>query len=111
MSNFSFSHCVFKRCILQTRKNQGLFGKGLTNPKIVDFILLKAFGYNKIICNGVRRRIIVTETVLNTVGKEEFALPTFSKYLALFSKGSSLCLVKYDVLFMMREISEDGMID
>ena len=28
-SNFSFSHSVFKRPVLQTRKNQGLFGKGL----------------------------------------------------------------------------------
>ena len=28
-SNFSFSHSVFKRIELQTRKNQGLFGKGL----------------------------------------------------------------------------------
>ena len=25
-SNFSFSHSVFKRLALQTRKNQGLFG-------------------------------------------------------------------------------------
>ena len=30
MSNFSFSHIVFKKLVLQTRKNQGLFGKGLT---------------------------------------------------------------------------------
>ena len=29
MSNFCFSHSVFKRLALQTRKNQGLFGKGL----------------------------------------------------------------------------------
>ena len=29
MSNFSFSHSVFKRLVLQIRKNQGLFGKGL----------------------------------------------------------------------------------
>ena len=29
-SNFSFSHSVFKRLVLQTRKNQGLFGKGLS---------------------------------------------------------------------------------
>ena len=29
MSNFSFSHSVFKRIVLQTRKNHGLFGKGL----------------------------------------------------------------------------------
>ena len=28
--NFSFSHSVFKRLVLQTRKNQGLFGKGLS---------------------------------------------------------------------------------
>ena len=26
-SNFSFPHIVFKRLVLQTRKNQGLFGK------------------------------------------------------------------------------------
>ena len=29
MSNFSFSHSVFKRLVLQTCNNQGLFGKGL----------------------------------------------------------------------------------
>ena len=29
MSNFSISHSVFKRLVLQTSKNQGLFGKGL----------------------------------------------------------------------------------
>ena len=28
-SNFSYSHSVFKRLVLQTRKNQGLFGKEL----------------------------------------------------------------------------------
>ena len=28
-SNFSFSHCVFKTLVLQTRENQGLFGKRL----------------------------------------------------------------------------------
>ena len=31
-SNFFFSHSVFKRLVLQTRKNQGLFGKGLKRP-------------------------------------------------------------------------------
>ena len=29
MSNFSLSHSVCKRPVLQTRKNKGLFGKGL----------------------------------------------------------------------------------
>ena len=28
-SNFSFSYNVFKRLVLETRKSQGLFGKGL----------------------------------------------------------------------------------
>ena len=28
-SNFSFSHSVFKRLVLRTRKNLALFGKGL----------------------------------------------------------------------------------
>ena len=30
-SYFSFSHSVFKRLLLQSRKNKGLFGKGLNN--------------------------------------------------------------------------------
>ena len=29
-SNFSFSHSVFNRLLLQTRKNQGFFGEGLS---------------------------------------------------------------------------------
>ena len=33
-SNFSFSHSVFKRLVLQTRKNQGLFGKELTSIRV-----------------------------------------------------------------------------
>ena len=33
-SNFSFYHCVFKRDLLQTRKNQGLFRKGLNTGSI-----------------------------------------------------------------------------
>ena len=35
-SNFSFSHCVFKRDVLQSRKNQGLFGKGV---KCVGYVI------------------------------------------------------------------------
>ena len=34
-SNFSFSRSVFKRLVLQTRKNQGLFGKGLTSRTLI----------------------------------------------------------------------------
>ena len=32
--NFSFTLSVFKRLVLQTRKNQGLFGKGLTEHRV-----------------------------------------------------------------------------
>ena len=35
-SNFSFSYSVFIRLVLQTRKNQGLFGKGLTLCELVQ---------------------------------------------------------------------------
>ena len=35
-SNFSFSHNIFKRLVLQTHKNQGLFGKGLNTINLVE---------------------------------------------------------------------------
>ena len=41
-SNFSFSDSVFKRPVLQTRENQGLFGKGLIQTR-VDAGTIKAF--------------------------------------------------------------------
>ena len=37
---FSFSHSVFKRLVRQTRKGQGLFGKGLKIAKCVSLTLL-----------------------------------------------------------------------
>ena len=40
-SNFSFSHSVFKRLLLQTRKDQGLFWKGLTNDTKQDIMYLQ----------------------------------------------------------------------
>ena len=42
-SNFFFSHSVFKRLVLQTCKNQGLFRKGLKENKISDCSKLKDF--------------------------------------------------------------------
>ena len=33
ISNFCFSDSVFKRLVLQTHKNQGLFGKGLKKKR------------------------------------------------------------------------------
>ena len=37
-SNLSFSHSVFKRLVLQTRKNQGLFGKELKEKKSLQYM-------------------------------------------------------------------------
>ena len=45
-SNFSFSHSVFRRLVLQTRKNQGLFGKGLTTLKKEPFENIVGKGEN-----------------------------------------------------------------
>ena len=33
-SKFAFSHSVFKRLVLQTRKNKGLFGKRLNHDRM-----------------------------------------------------------------------------
>ena len=41
-SNFSFSHSAFKRLVLQTRKNQGLFGKEL-NWLVEKVVIIKRF--------------------------------------------------------------------
>ena len=51
MSNFSISHSIFKRLVLQTHKKQGLFGKGLNffpSDNISDSSKLKAFADDKI---------------------------------------------------------------
>ena len=45
MCKFSFSHCVFKRLVLQTCKNQGLFGKSVnsaTNTKLNQYYTITA---------------------------------------------------------------------
>ena len=64
ISNFSFSHSVFNRVVLQTRKNQGLFGKGLRKGREY--------------C-GKRRKCW---------------LPAFPPFLKMFSKGFSPRVVK-----------------
>ena len=39
---------MISRLVLQTRENQGLFGKGLTNDKILDPSKFKTFADNRI---------------------------------------------------------------
>ena len=49
MSNFSFSHSVFNRHVIQKRKSQGLFGKGLifskNEPRVFIQIVDGAFSH------------------------------------------------------------------
>ena len=51
MSNFSFSHSVFKGLALQTRKNQGLFGKGLRKILFTETTI----NYIKLIPEGIEQ--------------------------------------------------------
>ena len=69
MINFSFSHSVFKRLVLQTRKNQGLFGKGLTL-------------YNTITPFNDYRKMKPLENILGK-GKK-FWYPKFPPFCAVF---------------------------
>ena len=73
-SNLSFSNSVFKRFVLQTNKNQDLFGKGLTNYHTKHFKptpRLKGHVYadNKI--NVTQNLKFVLGRVENIAGKGE----------------------------------------
>ena len=58
-SNFSFFRSVFKRLVLQTCKNQGLFGKGLTlsqtNPHVYvsEVQVLKTIGKRELLITRI----------------------------------------------------------
>ena len=47
-SNFSFSHSVFKRLVLQTGKNQSLFRKGLNKNVQLSLCCLNGFFYHDV---------------------------------------------------------------
>ena len=89
MSNFSFSHSVFKRLVLQTCLNQGLFGKGLNavpNDNIVDLVKLKAIADNKL--NIAKMTISLLDRVeLRKLcwNRRKCWLPVFSPFLTVFS--------------------------
>ena len=57
-SNFSFSHSVFKRLPLQTRKIKGLFGKGLTCCTRLKYVLW-------IVYTEIRRHRRLSDMCLN----------------------------------------------
>ena len=72
-SNFSFSHSVFKRPVLQTRKNQGLFGKGLK----VHFVYSQGMAYLEE--RGIVHRDLAARNVLG-----KFVSKCFQRYITSF---------------------------
>ena len=91
---FSFSHSVFKRPVLQTHKNQGLFGKGL----ITTFQLLSATSLNLGLSqSGVLRNglTLLNDKILDQSVLKAFAdnklkvihMAKFSSFPTMFSKG------------------------
>ena len=79
ISNFSFSHDAFKRLVLQTHKNQGLFGKGLNKIKkskeeeqpsihlfvIIIFIIIIIIYISNSYSRGGSNSIVVIIAILN----------------------------------------------
>ena len=71
-SNFSFSHIVFKRLVLQIRKNQGLFGKRLM-PFSTVFQLYSG-GQRTYPCFP---GVLLTSTLHNILSKPLAAFPLY----------------------------------
>ena len=64
-SNFSFSHSVFKRLVMQTRKNQGLFGKGIY---FQFFVLVFKVSSDAMLTDLVKGCVLVIQMLLNLPG-------------------------------------------
>ena len=91
MRNFSFFHSVFKRLELQTRKNHGLIGKGLTLPsdKFWDLTNVKAF----VVDISIVAKIIISHLVY----QHFLPFPTmFSRGVFFWVVKSRDCVVKVD---------------
>ena len=58
MSNFLFSPGVFKRLVLQTCKNQGLFGKGLRKVNFMIYFPCRNAKYGKLCSNFLYRNTL-----------------------------------------------------
>ena len=94
-SNFSFSHSVFKRLLLQTRKKPGLVWERVNsspNDKFLDWSKLEALADNRI--NVIEKSKFVFGTGRKHCGKRRKCwLPAFSPFLTMFSIGLFLRVV------------------
>ena len=74
-SNFSFSHSDCKRLVQQTRKNQGLFGKGLMKEIMADYHLIQ-YLENRIIYHFDKQ-----------ISKKELVVYHFDQYFTVRDTG------------------------
>ena len=112
-NNFSFSHSVFKRLVLQTLENQGLFGKGLIiyhtillfNP-LLDMPILGSF-------NSAANKDMMLEiwTIGDTViwlswkhcwKRRNCLLQAISPFPAVFSKAVCCWCIKTSIYGVKR---------
>ena len=97
MSNFSFSHSVYKRLVQQTRKNKGLFGKGLSPEKVVLLInKIQYFGLDLRPLADQKKNVVLI--IIFIFDGEKNILPkkekiqvsrVFSSFQAMFQKHNS----------------------
>ena len=94
-SNFSFSHSVFKRLILQTHKTQSLFGKGLTlllKDKILDQSNLEGFEDNKI--NDLKFELCFGKSRKHCAKNAKMLVTSIFSFSQMLSKGFFPSIVK-----------------
>ena len=119
MSSSSFSHSVFKRLALQTRKNQGLFGKGLKvwivlekvngNPlshSITQTCELKVFPNEKLHLDDLDlvpfvsqrlKKVWAIENMLQVTSIFSFSHNVFKGFLSLGLQIGTLCSIRLTV--------------
>ena len=111
-SNFSFSHIVFKRLELQTRKNQGLFGKGLRKEtgrygnnrversqrhcQICDMNVVEDEFHFLFIC---RRYTHLRKTYIK---RTYYTRPNMQKCVYLLQSGSRKTLLDFSKIYQIR---------
>ena len=103
-SNFSFSHSVFKRLVLQTRENLGLFGKGL----IYIFCWMQenaniALHQKKGFFDGPPKKITVCKTikcVLKCLEVNDFLLWKGRKHSEIKNTCCLLAFYSFSTLFL-----------
>ena len=73
-SNFSFYHSVFKSLVQQTRKNQGLFGKGLNLKNRYEHFQITDDGVKSIVkLFGSKSKLNSLNVSSNSIGNYSYS--------------------------------------